>query len=148
MEAGKLSVIAQLGILVAEIAAAVAAAPFTLGLSSLVGLGATQATRLVVRELIVGVSDRTHFGRVAGVPILDDGLPDQVVRIYTERDSCNQRSPNCDAWTGHCFPNAEREYGYAYDNTVPGSTARGNRVLEDDNRELQGQPPVRRRRSF
>ncbi|MFJ8633083.1 PE-PGRS family protein [Streptomyces sp. NPDC093568] len=48
----KLSVIAQLIALAIEIIAAQAAAPFTFGLSELGALGATQATRLIVRELL------------------------------------------------------------------------------------------------
>ncbi|MBC9729915.1 PE-PGRS family protein [Streptomyces sp. TRM68367] len=48
----KLAVIAQLVALAIEIIAAQAAAPFTFGLSEIGGLGATQATRLIVRELL------------------------------------------------------------------------------------------------
>ncbi|MFI7412260.1 PE-PGRS family protein [Streptomyces sp. NPDC049627] len=48
----KLSVIAQLVALAIEIIAAQAAAPFTFGLSEIGALGATQATRLIVRELL------------------------------------------------------------------------------------------------
>ncbi|MFD7388735.1 PE-PGRS family protein [Streptomyces sp. NPDC059852] len=48
----KLSVIAQLIALAIEIIAAQAAAPFTFGLSELGAMGATQATRLIVRELL------------------------------------------------------------------------------------------------
>lgn len=48
----KVAAIVQLGILAAEIIAAQAAAPFTLGLSEVGALGATQATRLVVRRLL------------------------------------------------------------------------------------------------
>lgn len=48
----KLSVIAQLVALAVEIIAAQAAAPFTFGLSEVGALGATQATRLIVRELL------------------------------------------------------------------------------------------------
>ncbi|WP_063807386.1 hypothetical protein [Streptomyces caeruleatus] len=48
----KLAVIAQLVALAIEIIAAQAAAPFTFGLSELGALGATQATRLIVRELL------------------------------------------------------------------------------------------------
>lgn len=50
--AGKVAVIAQLIALAAEIIAAQAAAPFTFGLSELGALGATQATRLIIRELL------------------------------------------------------------------------------------------------
>ncbi|WP_377271169.1 hypothetical protein [Peterkaempfera sp. SMS 1(5)a] len=52
VEAGKLSVIAQLWALFAEVAAAQAAAPFTLGFSELGALGATQVTRVAVREIL------------------------------------------------------------------------------------------------
>ncbi|MCM2579857.1 toxin glutamine deamidase domain-containing protein [Streptomyces meridianus] len=48
----KLAVIAQLIILACEIIAAQAAAPFTLGLSELGALGATAATRMIVRQII------------------------------------------------------------------------------------------------
>ncbi|MEU6573383.1 PE-PGRS family protein [Streptomyces sp. NPDC046805] len=48
----KLAVIAQLVALALEIIAAQASAPFTFGLSEIGGLGATQATRLIVRELL------------------------------------------------------------------------------------------------
>ncbi|WP_327660318.1 MULTISPECIES: WXG100-like domain-containing protein [unclassified Streptomyces] len=48
----KVAAIVQLGILAAEIIAAQAAAPFTLGLSEVGALGATQATRVIVRRLL------------------------------------------------------------------------------------------------
>ncbi|MFD8565978.1 PE-PGRS family protein [Streptomyces sp. NPDC059639] len=48
----KIAVIAQLIALAIEIAAAQAAAPFTLGLSEIGAAGATQATRLIVRRLL------------------------------------------------------------------------------------------------
>ncbi|MGP4002870.1 WXG100-like domain-containing protein [Streptomyces sp. 8N706] len=51
IEGAKLAAIVQFGILAAEIAATVAAAPFTLGLSTLGGLAATQATRTIVRKI-------------------------------------------------------------------------------------------------
>ncbi|MCM2579844.1 WXG100-like domain-containing protein [Streptomyces meridianus] len=50
--AGKIAVIAQLVILACEIIAAQAAAPFTLGLSEVGALGATQATRVIVRRIL------------------------------------------------------------------------------------------------
>ncbi|WP_107288446.1 PE-PGRS family protein [Streptomyces sp. NBRC 110611] len=50
--AGKVAVITQLVILAAELIAAQAAAPFTLGLSELGAAGATQATRVMVREIL------------------------------------------------------------------------------------------------
>ncbi|MBT2421270.1 PE-PGRS family protein [Streptomyces sp. ISL-22] len=48
----KLAVIVQLVALAIEIIAAQAAAPFTFGLSEIGALGATQGTRLIVRELL------------------------------------------------------------------------------------------------
>jgi hypothetical protein len=51
IEGAKLAAIAQLGILAAEIAAAVAAAPVTLGLSSLAGLAGTQVCRIAVKRI-------------------------------------------------------------------------------------------------
>ncbi|MFF3908450.1 PE-PGRS family protein [Streptomyces sp. NPDC001848] len=48
----KLAVIAQLVALALEIIAAQASAPFTFGLSEIGALGATQATRVIVRELL------------------------------------------------------------------------------------------------
>jgi hypothetical protein len=50
--AGKIAVIAQLISLAVEIIAAQAAAPFTFGLSEVGALGATQATRLIIRRLL------------------------------------------------------------------------------------------------
>ncbi|MEU6355705.1 hypothetical protein ABZ896_41395 [Streptomyces sp. NPDC047072] len=49
--------IVQLGILAGEIVAAQAAAPLTLGLSELGALGATQATRVVVRKILREVEE-------------------------------------------------------------------------------------------
>ncbi|MEV5592557.1 YwqJ-related putative deaminase [Streptomyces sp. NPDC052496] len=51
IEGAKLGAIVQLGILAAEVIAAQAAAPFTFGLSELGALGATQATRVIVKRL-------------------------------------------------------------------------------------------------
>ncbi|MFI0713994.1 PE-PGRS family protein [Streptomyces inhibens] len=50
--AGKVAVIVQLVMLAAEIIAAQAAAPFTLGLSEIGAAGATQATRVIVRQIL------------------------------------------------------------------------------------------------
>ncbi|MDT0458246.1 PE-PGRS family protein [Streptomyces sp. DSM 41527] len=50
--AGKIAVIVQLVMLATELIAAQAAAPFTLGLSELGAAGATQATRLIVRQIL------------------------------------------------------------------------------------------------
>ncbi|WP_306316688.1 MULTISPECIES: DUF6531 domain-containing protein [unclassified Streptomyces] len=51
IEGAKGAAVVQLGILAAEVAAAQAAAPLTLGLSELGALGATQATRIVLKRL-------------------------------------------------------------------------------------------------
>ncbi|MEU5387097.1 WXG100-like domain-containing protein [Kitasatospora cineracea] len=48
----KIAAVVQLGILAAEVIAAQAAAPFTFGLSEAGALGATQATRVIVRRLL------------------------------------------------------------------------------------------------
>ncbi|MFE1321763.1 hypothetical protein [Kitasatospora phosalacinea] len=48
----KIAAIVQLGIMAAELIAAQAAAPFTLGLSELGAVGATQATRIIVKRLL------------------------------------------------------------------------------------------------
>ncbi|MGP8304536.1 DUF6531 domain-containing protein [Streptomyces inhibens] len=51
IEGAKLGAIVQLGILAAEVVAAQVAAPFTLGLSEVGALAATQATRVIVKRL-------------------------------------------------------------------------------------------------
>ncbi|MGW9078462.1 WXG100-like domain-containing protein [Streptomyces kronopolitis] len=51
IEGAKVAALVQLGILAAEVIAAQAAAPFTLGLSEIGALGATQATRMIVKRL-------------------------------------------------------------------------------------------------
>ncbi|MFJ9411834.1 DUF6531 domain-containing protein [Streptomyces sp. NPDC101393] len=51
IEGAKIAAVVQLGILAAEVIAAQAAAPFTLGLSEVGALGATQATRMIVKRL-------------------------------------------------------------------------------------------------
>ena len=51
IEGAKIGALVQLGILAAEVIAAQAAAPFTLGLSEVGALAATQATRLIVKRL-------------------------------------------------------------------------------------------------
>ncbi|GAA2739490.1 MULTISPECIES: hypothetical protein [Kitasatospora] len=48
----KIAAVVQLGILAAEVIAAQAAAPFTFGLSEAGALGATQATRMIVKRLL------------------------------------------------------------------------------------------------
>ncbi|MFI9051348.1 PE-PGRS family protein [Streptomyces sp. NPDC053427] len=50
--AGKIAVIVQLVALAIELIAAQAAAPFTLGLSELGAAGATQATRVIIRQIL------------------------------------------------------------------------------------------------
>ncbi|MPY49036.1 toxin glutamine deamidase domain-containing protein [Streptomyces acidicola] len=57
VEFAKWAVIAQLVALAIQIAAAQLAAPFTFGLSELGALGATQATRLIVRRLLDELKD-------------------------------------------------------------------------------------------
>lgn len=52
VEFAKWAVIAQLIALAIQIVAAAAAAPFTFGLSSVAGMGATQAARLLVRRIL------------------------------------------------------------------------------------------------
>ncbi|MGW4644938.1 WXG100-like domain-containing protein [Kitasatospora sp. NPDC004289] len=52
IEGAKIAAIAQLVIMAAEVIAAQAAAPFTFGLSELGAVGATQATRVIVRRLL------------------------------------------------------------------------------------------------
>ncbi|MFJ6749924.1 MULTISPECIES: YwqJ-related putative deaminase [unclassified Streptomyces] len=51
IEGAKIAALVQLGILAAEVIAAQAAAPFTLGLSEVGALAATQATRVMVKRL-------------------------------------------------------------------------------------------------
>ncbi|MEU5545366.1 DUF6531 domain-containing protein [Streptomyces sioyaensis] len=51
IEGAKIGALVQLGILAAEVIAAQAAAPFTLGLSEVGALAATQATRMIVKRL-------------------------------------------------------------------------------------------------
>ncbi len=58
IEGAKLAAITQLGILAAEIAAAVAASPVTLGLSALGGLAATQVTRIAVKRIFQEVCEQ------------------------------------------------------------------------------------------
>ncbi|WP_405015541.1 toxin glutamine deamidase domain-containing protein [Kitasatospora sp. NBC_01539] len=53
----KIAVITQLVILAAELIAAQAAAPFTFGLSEVGALGATQATKMIVRRLLKELRD-------------------------------------------------------------------------------------------
>ncbi|MFF0095590.1 nucleic acid/nucleotide deaminase domain-containing protein [Streptomyces canus] len=57
IEGAKIAAIAQLGILAAEIVAAIAAAPVTLGLSTLGGIAGTQATRIAVKRIFQEVCE-------------------------------------------------------------------------------------------
>ncbi|MER7566762.1 nucleic acid/nucleotide deaminase domain-containing protein [Streptomyces sp. NPDC048523] len=57
IEGAKLAAIVQLGILAAEIAAAIAAAPLTLGLSTLGGIAGTQVTRVAVKRIFEEVCE-------------------------------------------------------------------------------------------
>ncbi|GAA2811478.1 hypothetical protein GCM10010441_40210 [Kitasatospora paracochleata] len=52
IEGAKIAAIVQLGLMAAEVIAAQAAAPLTFGLSEAGALGATQATRVIVRRLL------------------------------------------------------------------------------------------------
>ncbi|MGD6740889.1 toxin glutamine deamidase domain-containing protein [Streptomyces sp. BH106] len=54
----KIAVIAQLVILAVEIAAAQAAAPFTLGLSEIGAMGAAAATRMILRKLLKEIAQQ------------------------------------------------------------------------------------------
>ncbi len=58
IEGAKVAAIAQLGILAAEIAAAIAAAPLTLGLSTLGGIAGTQVTRIAVKRIFEEVAEQ------------------------------------------------------------------------------------------
>ncbi|MET8470999.1 nucleic acid/nucleotide deaminase domain-containing protein [Streptomyces sp. NPDC006422] len=58
IEGAKIAAIVQLGVLAAEIAASVAAAPFTLGLSTLGGLAGTAATRTAVKRILSEVCEQ------------------------------------------------------------------------------------------
>jgi hypothetical protein len=57
IEGAKLAAIVQLGILAAEIAAALAAAPLTFGLSTLGGIAGTQVTRVAVKRIFEEVCE-------------------------------------------------------------------------------------------
>nr|WP_239157858.1 nucleic acid/nucleotide deaminase domain-containing protein [Streptomyces sp. SID13726] len=57
IEGAKIAAIAQLGILAAEIAAAIAAAPLTFGLSTLGGVAGTQVTRIAVKKIFEEVCE-------------------------------------------------------------------------------------------
>lgn len=57
IEGAKLAAIVQLGILAAEIAAAIAAAPLTFGLSTLGGVAGTQVTRIAVKKIFEEVCE-------------------------------------------------------------------------------------------
>ncbi|WP_376774007.1 WXG100 family type VII secretion target [Allostreptomyces psammosilenae] len=81
VEFGKTSVIGQLFILAAEVAAATAASPFTLGLSALGGLAATQATRLIVRELLQEMLDQVI---AALLGVVSDAVVSAVEATLTE----------------------------------------------------------------
>ncbi|MFF4601157.1 DNA/RNA non-specific endonuclease [Streptomyces sp. NPDC001339] len=58
IEGAKLGAIVQLGVLAAEVIAAQVAAPFTLGLSEVGALAATQATRMIVKRLFKEVCEQ------------------------------------------------------------------------------------------
>ncbi|MEU9118143.1 hypothetical protein AB0D04_42140, partial [Streptomyces sp. NPDC048483] len=58
IEGAKIGVVVQLGILAAEVIAAQAAAPFTLGLSEIGALAGTQATRMIVKRIFKEVCEQ------------------------------------------------------------------------------------------
>ncbi|MER6285872.1 WXG100-like domain-containing protein [Streptomyces sviceus] len=66
IEGAKIAAIAQLGILAAEIAAAIAAAPLTFGLSTLGGVAGTQVTRIAVKRIFEEVCEEIA-GRIMEV---------------------------------------------------------------------------------
>ena len=66
IEGAKLAAIVQLGILAAEIAAAIAAAPLTFGLSTLGGIAGTQVTRIAVKRIFEEVCEEIA-GRIMEV---------------------------------------------------------------------------------
>jgi len=66
IEGAKIAAIAQLGILAAEIAAALAAAPLTFGLSTLGGIAGTQVTRIAVKRIFEEVCEEIA-GRIIEV---------------------------------------------------------------------------------
>ncbi|MFF4630900.1 nucleic acid/nucleotide deaminase domain-containing protein [Streptomyces griseorubiginosus] len=66
IEGAKIAAIAQLGILAAEIAAALAAAPLTFGLSTLGGVAGTQVTRIAVKRIFEEVCEEIA-GRIMEV---------------------------------------------------------------------------------
>ncbi|MFG2819812.1 hypothetical protein ACGFX4_10340 [Kitasatospora sp. NPDC048365] len=69
----KVAAVVQLGIMAAEVIAAQAAAPFTFGLSEVGALGATQATRLIVKRLLKEAEQAivSELMAVAKAPIID-----------------------------------------------------------------------------
>lgn len=73
IEGAKIAAIAQLGILAAEIVAAIAAAPVTLGLSTLGGIAGTQATRIAVKRIFQEVCEEiaSRIIEVATGPIFE-----------------------------------------------------------------------------
>ncbi|MFC1435835.1 nucleic acid/nucleotide deaminase domain-containing protein [Streptacidiphilus sp. N1-3] len=100
------------------------------------------------KQVVIGHSDGAHSERIAGVPLLKEqggGRDIKVTRIYSERDYCNQPNPNCNAWTRHYFPDAQRSHAFEYDHYSEGSKAAGNRAHEDHIRWLFGKPPIKRR---
>ncbi|MEU7155250.1 WXG100-like domain-containing protein [Streptomyces chrestomyceticus] len=69
----KVAAIAQLAIMATEVIAAQAAAPLTFGLSELGALGATQATRLIVRRLLKEAEQQivSELLAIAQAPIIN-----------------------------------------------------------------------------
>ncbi|WP_234346284.1 HNH/ENDO VII family nuclease [Streptomyces sp. NRRL F-5755] len=88
IEGAKLAAIVQLGILAAEIIATAASAPFTLGLSTLGGLAATQVTRIAVKRIFKEVCEEIarHVVDVAMGPVyeaLGSMAGDLIVQLGT-----------------------------------------------------------------
>ncbi|MFJ7903848.1 PE-PGRS family protein [Streptomyces sp. NPDC096198] len=86
----KLAVIAQLIALAMEIIAAQASAPFTFGLSEIGGLGATQVTRVIVRELLdklkrEAVEAITRAMEHASLDALKKIAKDQLEKVTKEK---------------------------------------------------------------
>ncbi|MFI8182964.1 YwqJ-related putative deaminase [Actinacidiphila glaucinigra] len=86
IEVAKGAAIIQLGILAVEIAATIASAPITLGLSSFAGAAATQATRMIVKKIFREVINQVvdQLMSLATAPIyaaLESMAADLVIQV-------------------------------------------------------------------
>ncbi|MEU1539025.1 RHS repeat-associated core domain-containing protein [Actinacidiphila glaucinigra] len=86
IEVAKGAAIVQLGILAVEIAATIASAPVTLGLSSFAGAAATQATRMIVKKIFREVINQVvdQLMSIATAPIyaaLESMAADLVIQV-------------------------------------------------------------------